>query len=507
MYRVLVSAVFGVVMLFAASVQAREFVFSVESRIGGDSNIFRRHDETVDDGFFEFAPRLIVRERREELNYEFVYSPVYQSFFKTSNIAGWDQGAKGKLEWRMTPIDSIGVTGHFSDNRRVRQNFIDSIVEPEPIVDQNDRERVRRIRTGIFYSRDFTPRLGARVDLSFEDVDFNTKFEVDTRAYSGLLSGSYQFSSQTSFGLSAVGRYRENLGSGLQTSSTSTVGSVAASISHQFLKGLEISIQAGPSIIQTEEDDRGGFRTSLYNFRANRTFDTARAIERGAPVNNNCAVDGLDRFDRCDFVAFLGPRPFDSDQVVSLAAPANGKGLSESNTSFFALARIRKEWRNVTLTFTYTRSESANSGVASSSIVDSVVAHVAFRPGGYWSLWLRGEWDQRDVVADVRRTVILAGEGPAFVTDTSAPGAPSAGSFSFATADSLTTVIVRDANDSASTQWRLTFDVNRKLTSRITLIGQLDYLKRNRRQSGNTSRVESILGYIGLRYTFDPIIF
>ena len=69
MFRAHVCALIGfVVMLAAAQTQARELALSVDARVGGDSNIFRtendpvrNRDETAD-GYFEFSPKVGVRE-------------------------------------------------------------------------------------------------------------------------------------------------------------------------------------------------------------------------------------------------------------------------------------------------------------------------------------------------------------------------------------------------------------------------------------------------------------
>ena len=425
---------------------------------------------------------------------------MYETFLKTSGIDGWNHAVSGELEWRATPRDTLGLTGRFSQSRRVRQDFTNVIddsaaVAPEPLVDENDRELIRRSRTDLFYERQFTPTVGGRVGFIFEDIDFNRDVNVDTRAYGGTLGGSYDLTSQTRFGVSGSGLYRENLGVGLQTSSTSIIGSVAASVRHEFVEGLTISLQAGPSIIETEEEDRRGFTTPEFTFRVRGGTLEARGIDpASAAPRDRCLLDGQARLDACPFVVVAGAIP--PNTLVSLAPPPNGRGLSETNTSFFAEARIIKEWRRATGQVSYTRSESASAGVATSQIVDAVVAHMAIRPGGGWYFALRGEWSQRSVVADVRRTVILVAPGPALN-----------GPFQYAAANSLTTVIVEDANNSDIEQWRANFTVTKNLSTNITVIGKLSYTASQREREFNANEVDTLFGYVGLRYEFDPLIF
>ena len=75
----ILGAVLGFVMLTPAFTNAREIELSVENRIGGDSNVFRRNSAKNEDGFYEIAPRVTLRERRRELNYDLRYVPVYQT--------------------------------------------------------------------------------------------------------------------------------------------------------------------------------------------------------------------------------------------------------------------------------------------------------------------------------------------------------------------------------------------------------------------------------------------
>ena len=54
-------------MLAAASTEARELDFSVENRIGADSNVFRNSFDRVADGFYSLSPRVAVREGNSDL--------------------------------------------------------------------------------------------------------------------------------------------------------------------------------------------------------------------------------------------------------------------------------------------------------------------------------------------------------------------------------------------------------------------------------------------------------
>lgn len=495
-----ICAILGYLVLSAASVDAREALLSVESRVGGDSNVFRSIDDEVDDGFFEFAPRIGIREQRDELNYDFSYSPVYETFFETDNIDGWDHGVNGALMWRSTPLDTLGMAGNFSQSRRVRQDFASLPGSVEPVLEESDRERIRRSYATVYYSKQFTPIIGGRVDVSFEDFDFNSDRNVDTRAYSGSVSGNYAYSAQTVLGLYASGRYRENRGVGLQGSSQSSIGNIAATVTHEFMRGLDLSVQVGPSIISTQEDDRGPITRSLYDYAASGpTTGVARTVETNAP-RTFCVVSGVVAFDACPVVNYSGVPPVNS--LVTLAAPSGGRGESDTDVSYFAEVEISKKWRHARLVLSYTRSESASGGVASSSIVDSVAARISYGSERSWYVALRGEWSQRGVVADVNQSVVVATPGPP-LSPSPLPGT----AFSFARATALTTLTTQDAGSSDETIWRVTLYGDRNITPRLKAIGRIKFMKSDRQNIGQSVETTLIFGYIGLRYDFDPVIF
>ena len=133
MVRALLCAVMGLGwMLCAAPTEAREFVLDVETRLGGDSNVFRRatrpksvRDNDVD-GFWEFSPRAAVRDEQEALQYDFGYKPTYTGYFETTSVNGWDHRATGNVLWSINPTNTVGASGSFSQDRRIRLFFQDA---------------------------------------------------------------------------------------------------------------------------------------------------------------------------------------------------------------------------------------------------------------------------------------------------------------------------------------------------------------------------------------------
>ncbi len=498
MVRAQVCAVFGFVMLVATSTEARELELSVENRIGGDNNIFGVSRDQTEDGFYEFAPKLVVREEREEVDYNVRYVPVYQAFFDHDNANGWDHLTDGELDWRITPRDTLGVSQRFSDTRRVRLEATEAAAGLPPVLEENDRERVRRIHAAVYYSRQFTPTLAARVSFQFEDVDFDSLRQTDTRAYSGSLAGNYGVSAWTTLGLSGSGRFRENRGSSRQSSSSAIIGNVGLSLASQLTETVDVFLQAGPSFIRSDEDDFGAITSSLYSI--DEDSGLAKAIDN-PPLGpaSICDFQGTDFLVICPELPYTN-LPSDKDDTHSLLAPADASGEQDTDISFFAEARLTKRWRKALLRLSYRRTESASNGVGSSSIVDSANVFFSFNPEQPWRFVFLGQWSQQQVVSDVRQSLITVQ-----ASTTMLQGAPP---LFFAETNGQAIVVTESANDSDLTQWKAIFRVERQLTKQLTLLGRFTYFHEKQEHANSSEESNSYyVGFVGLRYAFDPVIF
>lgn len=513
MYRALLCASLGLVMLAAASANATEVAVSLENRIGGDQNILRTSNDTKADGFWEIVPKVIVRERNRELRYDFQYTPIYETFFETDGIDGWDHIESGRFDWDITPRDTLGLTQEFAETRRIRQESAEAFEATSLVVEETDRQRIRRAAVGLYYTHFFTPRLSGRVDVDFSDIDFNSPFDIDTRAYGGSLSGQYAWSEQITLGLYGSGRYRESLGVGLQPSSTSAIGNVALSVSADLLDGLEFFVQAGPSVVRSKADNQTGTTVSEYTFGTDGQSLFARAIDVVAPnvpiALDACNFQGQDILISCPFVAFdpnFPPTFSNPTGLVTVLPPLGSSGKSDTDISYFAEVTLTKSWELTKLYLTYTRSESASSGVATSSILDVLSARVTYAPSPGWWFSFIANWTQREYVQAVEQSVVAVVPGEPLVKDPNVFTPP--GNFYFAqAADRLTTVVTTNSSSSDETSWSTSFSAKRQLSRHITLVSYFRYAETDTQTQIANSRIETVFGYVGLRYEFAPVIF
>ena len=342
MFRAHFCAVLGSgLMLAAASAEAGEVLLSVDSRIGGDSNVFRTSDDRKQDGFFAFSPQLSVRELNRELNYSFGYRPTYETYFETSNIDGFDHKAYGNLTWRASPVDRITLGSDYTNNRRVR--FEDDSSPSDPVVnlEGNARERVRRANAQLSYSRELNSVLSVYAAASFGDVDYSRSESVDSRGYSAQVGTNYVLTPLTVVGLSGSLRHRDSdPGSGFQASQQTQIWNVSVSVQRELTPTLTVSAQAGPSFI-----------------RSNRDIPSAVCQSR-IPPTPDCP------------------------------------NIKDSTTSYFADFSIAKRWQRSHFNASYTRSESAGGGTQAASILDNVTVSFDHKPTSKWILRVSGSWLQ-----------------------------------------------------------------------------------------------------------------
>jgi hypothetical protein len=344
MFRAHACAVLGIgLMLAVAEAHAGEVELSVESRMGGDSNVLRTSTEKREDGFFALAPRLAVREERKTLNYDFTYNPTYQVYFDTSGINGVDHRATGAVAWYPTPTDSITINSKFSSIRQLVLSENPTSSNPTPAIEPSDRQRTQRAEAQLSYDRKLNSLWSIQVGAALDDIDYTKQSGlVDSRSFSGRLGTRYVWDSRTTLGTFGLYRRRENRGldSEFQGSATTDVFNIGASVEHHLSPTLFVTLSGGPSFIETKTKQKNPF-------------------------------------------------PF---------GPPDLKETSES-TSYFAVARITKRWRRSDATASYTRSESGTGGTVRSSIADSVRLDVHHRFTRRWNIHLVGIWNQRKEIS------------------------------------------------------------------------------------------------------------
>jgi hypothetical protein len=340
MFHARVCAILGLALMLAATqAEARELFLSVDSNIGGDSNVFRSSANASADGLFELSPRALVRDTRDTLEYEFSYRPTYQAYFETSGISGFDHYGRADVEWRPTPADTVSFGGSIINSRIVRQ-IIDEIPSFSPtasdrtILIESDSARTTSSRARFGYLRSFSPAQSGRIDFRFDDIDFNDRGAIDSRGYSVSITSTRVLNERTQAGILFTGRGRDSRARGLQPGSRTRSIDISLSFGRAITPSLQLSARAGPSFIRTKQ-----FTSS------------------------------------------------------------NRRLVSNKDISYVADVSLTKRYRLSVVSLQYKRFQSGSGGDASASIVDTVNLTINHQLGREWILNLNLGWSQREQIS------------------------------------------------------------------------------------------------------------
>lgn len=343
MFRALFCAALGFgLMLVSASTEARELGLSVESRIAGDSNVFRSTSNRIEDGFLALSPRVSVREQNSTFNYDISYRPTYEAYFETSGINGFDHRGKGVLSWRPTAADTFDFDANFVSRRSLRTD--DQGGSGSSLRDAG-RERRQRSDARLSYNRAATEALSLQASTTFEDIEYSKDRSIDSRSYSGQMGTQYVINPITVVGLSATFRRTESRGGRFQFETDTDTWNVGATLQRALTPTLNVSLQAGPSFIRTKQN--------------------APTVPVTVP-----------------------PTPPIPDS-------------NSRSTSYFAVLSLDKSWQRSEFNASYTRSESSGSGDTSTSIVDNVRLDFKHSLSRRWSLRAFGSWLQSEEIEEV----------------------------------------------------------------------------------------------------------
>lgn len=399
MYRALFRAVIGLSLLLATtSAKATEVDLSVDTRLGYDSDVFRRIGAgRKADGYWDIAPRVVVSDGSEARNYRLDYRPNFQRFFKFSRASGVDHMLRGNGLWHFNQRDSVSGNVAYRNARRLRLLGVEipgaAPTDPSTFV-QRDDGKLRTQRTTAWgnYNRRITRAWSGNLKYDLDNTNFENDSAVtgrnrlDSEGHSIAAGLTYAISPRTRVGVTGTTRRREVRDDNGPTRTTSLTSDVSFSISHELRPNLRISVQGGPSFVESVQED------------------------------------GINR--------------------------------NDSNTSFFAAASIAKHWRNGSFSLSYSRFESGSTGLSTSSVVDSVTVSVQHQLDRFWRVAATANWNQReqltqfgfsDEKADGIWTVwTLSRKISSELTVT--------GRFTYRTRDTETSSVIVALNQSASTE-------------------------------------------------------
>ncbi len=385
MFRAQYCAILGFgLMLAAASTEARELEFSIENRIVADSNVFRTSSDRIEDGSYVLSPRISVSQKNSRLNYSLSYQPIYEAFFTTSGINGFDHWGQANFSWRPTAVDTLSFDGNYASRRTLR---IENFGSGAPL-ETSDRERVQRADARLSYRHALSQVLSVDLTAAFQDLDYSRNTSIDSRFISGRLGGQYVLTPVTLVGLSGTIRQRENLGGDSQLTTETTIWDLAASVQRNLTPTLVLSVQAGPSFIRTKQKfpnpiplpDEKSRSTSFFAVaslekrwqRSNFTASYTRSESNGSgttasSINDYISLDFTHRLDRRWSFGIFGSW-LESEEITSLPG-----GRRQKTTQYRAFVSLtRKVARRVSVTTQFSIFDQDENGSTGSGSIGRV---------------------------------------------------------------------------------------------------------------------------------------
>lgn len=337
-------------------VRAQQLDLSASAKLGYDSNVFSREDET-DSGAFRFGGEAALSDTLERASYRVYYRPVLLVYSESQADEAMNHRASAVGDYLMTPRWSVGISNHFSHQERVRQP-----VDTQPGVSAPDGGGT--LTTNELTLRSsylITKRLSVRGDASrsfFRRTDRNRQ---DSDHFGGTTSFNYAITQHTNVGIGGNVGYRwfdeRNSGSlapPLTSCNPAPPGSRSlnyqgfASFSHEFDERTVFSFSGGPAQIDT--------------------------------TNYQCQL--------------VPGSPFFFQNVKK----------ADSNFTWFASANFSREWEKMTIDASYRRSEGLSGDQENSSINNYADLRLRWHPDRRWTIAARGAFTRRETEGNNRVT-------------------------------------------------------------------------------------------------------
>jgi hypothetical protein len=504
-----------------------ELGFSFAAAVEYDSNVYRVPDNSdrskKDDAIFRFTPRTTLTSDEGDFTYRLMYSvPFEQGVDSNKDISDFDQIGRVELGYRLgdaTQFTAGNVTRYSRSTTRPLQEDVDSGGLSPNL--NSERSRILRSETEFSATHNFAPRLSGNVRAAYALFDTEQRDRSDTHTLSG------------SAGLNYVVNPKHTAGGGIATTwqhfddlpglpgSDSYFYNVFASWVYRFDETTTITLTAGPTLIQTDQDKPlsavAGVPLVPYEILEKSGGDPS-VIGVSGIVNCPLNSDGTNRvianFDkknaRCGSFNSLGvldsSNPaqladfnFVTQTLTDVAFPGDTRPGKNDDLSVngFGLARITKRWApNLLSEASYRRQQSTASGIGGSTILDSVVFLTDWKINDVWDAGVRFDWTKRKSVAKLNQTVgvVVPTTLASFLPNTIA-----------ALQGDLQ--VVKTNNTVDTERWGVGARISRKFGRHLEASLRLRYNKQSSksRSRGSASDFDNYLAILGVRYTFAPI--
>jgi len=511
-----------VVLLMAPIAGAEELDFSLSTTLEYDDNVFNSEEDSTtsqeEDFVFRVGPRLTLSRSRGDFTYSARYAIFWESFVEESGFDNFDHSLDLQGTWRLGPRTQVQFAERFrlteSVNRRFE--FGEEEIVSDPLLDEPrgfevERQDLVTNTASLRLVHQFTPRLEGQASLSFRIFRSDREDSFDSDSLSGSANLTYALDRNDRLGFGA-GLSQQSIEGGRGGSNDTQFLRFFGIWSHIFDPNTSLSIQAGPTFVNGEDNDSLFFAV-LQGTQA-FPFETTESGGVRFVDPATCPTEDGEPFlaERCE----LFPTEFAStDPVTTFArtAPVNlveqfGNESTSGRLTFFANASFVKRWESWSTQVSFRRTDSTSSGRGGSTILNVFSGQLRWEPAVRWSATLTGTLSTRTSATEQLQTVIGLAPAEICLSETEIAGLPPGScpvddiAIPVAAAVNLRRVETDDTFESRSLQGRL--NISRELGRRTTVFLTLNYVTQERDDFNSDREFTNFRAMIGFRWSLAP---
>lgn len=517
------------VALLAPPVLAADLSLFASGEAEYDDNAFRSIHDKQDDVFFRIRPGLKIHEDRgDDLNYSLQYElPAELAVDHGQELNDLDHVASGNFIYHVNDrLDIVGLDRFRYLRSTLRRNFeSDSVESGLGVPSISDRrERVRLNDAELEADYRFAPRLVGRVVANHRYFDSTREDRSQVDSISGRADVTYRLTSEHQLGGGARFTYQDFAQSTRFSGSQSYIYNVFGSWRWTIDETTALDVSLGPSLIQTDQDRASRVSSQLlvpYTVLNGTPFAPAGVFdENGASLAGQSISPGsllVENPFQCAVLNGVPVRPCGSNVIVDPASNPtlwsairntrtavtnlNPGGGQNTTVNLFAQVVLTKRWTPTLATaLRYSREQDNASGLGGTVIADAVSLSNTWDITERWQLALRGDWTNRQSVADQVGTFYQVEPlDPASLTPS--PTGTIAGLQGTAFNASVRSVNID------TQRWGVAGRVTHQLfrNTRVYLQVTYDQQQSSGGTRGATSDFSNFLATFGVRHTFEPI--
>ena len=522
---------------------ATDLTFAIGAETEYDTNALRTSSNEEDDVLFRFRPEVRVHEDRgQDVNYSLSYVLPFEFAVDHSNeLDDVDHHVLGNISYH--PNDRLEL--FVSDDFRYLRSALQQVAVEDVVFgtgtllvnQQRDRVTLNDGEAGLRYR--FTPRLSGEAKVTQQSFASARPDRADNWLIEGEGNLSYLLTPQHSLGFGF--RYthqdfqdRDNIPGSLVDSYN-----VFAQWIFRFSETLQFEIDAGPSFIDSRQNDPASTQTTaaipylivpdgfvldgsgLVNPDGTAATGTANPgsivvsqlascptiVGSGTQViaGNVCTIPGPGAGTPTTAGVFLDG--LNNPTAVTAATNTNvvndpfARGESDTSLNIFGSAVLRKDWtENLHTALRYQRTQADASGLGGAVVADYVSLSNTWDFAERWQLAVRGDWvDRRSIANNGVSQYLQAGDASGL--DAAFTGTTPAG------AVGLVTIQGGNTNRIATTRFGVAGRLTHGFTRNTSGWVQLTYNDQSSSSNtlGNPSDFQDFLATVGIRYVFEPI--